>query len=316
VAPFTRAARIGFAALAAVTVIALGLTTFLATRLATPVARLADAADSVAAGRLDHRVEGGGPAELRRLGTSFNVMTNSLRATLNELSRRSALAAVGEFATSLSHEVRNALTSIKVDLQRAARRAPDDAASRELVARALNNVSRLETTVTGSLRVARGDRATREALDLRAVLARASEAVAGAYSAVPATLSCEVGDEPRTVVGDRSALEQLFANILFNAGQAVRPGGHVTLRIEANNGTLVTTIADDGVGMTATQLEHVSNAEYSSKPTGSGLGLPIARQIAAAHQGSISIESTPDAGTTVRVELPAAGSLVGAVGTR
>ena len=308
VAPFTRAARIGVLALAAVIIVALVLTMFLATRFADPVERLANAADAVAAGNLAHHVDTVGPVELRRLGVSFNVMTDSLRRTLEELSQRSALAAVGEFATSLSHEVRNALTSVKVDLQRATRRAPDDPTAQDLVARALNNVSRLDAAVSGALRVARGARAERETLDLRDILTNAGDAVLGAYSAVPATLELKLPDVPQFIDGDRSALEQLFANLLFNAGHAVRPSGSVVVQLTAVDGMAVTTIADDGVGMTPAELERIANAAYTSKPNGMGLGLPIARQIAAAHGGELRIVSTPGTGTLVRVELPRTAS--------
>jgi two-component system sensor histidine kinase HydH len=78
------------------------------------------------------------------------------------------------------------------------------------------------------------------------------------------------------------------------------------VRVETTNGTFVTTIADDGIGMTPAQLEQLVRASYSSKPNGSGFGLPIARRIAAAHRGELHIASGPGTGTTVRVELPAA----------
>ena len=69
-------------------------------------------------GDLDRRVTISSPAEVRDVGRGFNVMTEHLRDTLDQLTKRSALAAVGEFATSLSHDVRNALTSIKLDARR------------------------------------------------------------------------------------------------------------------------------------------------------------------------------------------------------
>ncbi len=304
VAPFERGERFGFAALVLVTIFAIGLTAFLTTRLTGSVRVMADAAGAVAQGDLEHRVEGSGPRELRSLAASFNAMTESLRRTLAELSERSALAAVGEFATSLSHEVRNALTSVKVDLQRAARRNPPDASSQALVERALGSVARLEGTVTGALRVARSGKARGETVDLRDVLRSAANAVGGSLAAVPATLDLEMGSQPRSVRGDPAALEQLFVNLLFNAAQAVRPGGHVKVQMGSSPERFLVSVADDGIGMTPATLERVSSASYSTKPNGSGLGLPIARRIASAHGGELRISSTPGSGTRVEVELP------------
>jgi signal transduction histidine kinase len=303
VLPFERAGRVGLGALAVVIVFALLLTTYLTTRLTRPVQRLADAADFVAGGDLDHRVMVVGPAELRRLGSSFNTMTDSLRRTLSELAERRALAAVGEFATSLSHDVRNALTSVKVDLQRAVRRPGADRDAHELVQRALNNVARLESTVTGALRVARTGQLASETVDLCEALTSAANMVQGAYASIPATLDLDLGNTPQYMRGDRVALEQLFANLLFNAGQAERAGGRVRLRLEASHHTLVVTVSDNGIGMTAAELERVCRESHSTKRNGSGLGLPIARQIAAAHGGLVRISSTLGRGTVVRVEL-------------
>ena len=97
-------------------------------------------------------------------------MTESLRRTLRQLSRREALAAVGQFAASMSHEVRNALTGVRLDLQRLHERSPTDSADRPLTARALRNVQRLDPIVTGSLRIARTDPETMRPVVIESVV--------------------------------------------------------------------------------------------------------------------------------------------------
>jgi signal transduction histidine kinase len=146
VARFQRAADLGVAALLAVALFAIIVTIVLATRATRPLGELAAASEAVTHGKLDRRVAVRGPTEVRQVGAGFNVMIENLQTTLDTLSRRSALAAVGEFAAALSHDVRNALTSIRVDLDRAALREMPDLVTEDLVNRALNNVSRLEGT--------------------------------------------------------------------------------------------------------------------------------------------------------------------------
>jgi signal transduction histidine kinase len=159
VARFESAGQVGMVALLLVSLVAILVALLLTGRMVRPLENLAEASEAVARGNLEWHASPGGPIEVRRVGTAFNAMTGNLRRTLDQLSQRSALAAVGEFATSLSHDVRNALTSVRVDLERADRSRIAEPVPRKLVGRALGSVSRLETAVTGALQVAR--RATR-----------------------------------------------------------------------------------------------------------------------------------------------------------
>lgn len=305
VEPFEHAARVGAAALALATLLALALTALLATRLTASLRQLVQAADGVSRGALDQTVAPAGPREIRHVGTAFNLMTESLRKTLAELSHRTALAAVGEFATSLSHEVRNTLTSIRLDLQRAAKKPPGDAAGRDLVLRALDNIAHLDASVSGALRVARSAHAALAPVDVRNVLHAAAGVVAGTFAAVPATLDLDgVGGEPITVRGDALALEQLFSNLLFNAAQALRPDGRAVMTASVDGTHAVISIADNGVGMDEQQVAALRLPFSSSKSYGTGVGLAIARQICAAHEGELTISSTVGVGTTVEVRMP------------
>ena len=304
VAPFRSAATIGAAALLIVAALAVVFATTLATRATRLLEQLAIASDAVTAGNLNQRVAIGGPAEIRRVGAAFNLMTENLRSTLDALSRRSAMAAVGEFAASLSHDVRNALTSIRVDLDRLSMRDLNDPVAAPLVIRVLNSVSRLESAVTGALRVARRGQAPLETVDLRVPIRAAADAVRGTMAALPADLELRLPSDPIRIRGDEAALQQLFANLLFNAAQAMSAGGAVHVAADSDGDDAHVTIADSGGGISATNLTKLETPFFSTKADGTGLGLPIARQIVAAHGGSLAIESREPHGTTVRVRLP------------
>lgn len=304
VAPFERASRLGLGALFLVAGLAIVLSVVFATRVTRPLEALARASGAVADGNLAQEVRIAGPTEVRQVGAAFNVMTDNLRDTLDALSRRSVLAAVGEFATSLSHDVRNALTSIKVDLDRLAMRDIKDPVAEGLVGRALNNVSRLEASVAGALRVARRGHTPLVDADLRGPIHAAAETVSGTMAAIPATLDLALPAEPVIVRGDPAALEQLFANLLFNAAQSLAKGGHTSVRLDVVPEGVTVAIRDTGSGLTREQMEKLNEPFFSSKPNGTGLGLPIARQIVAAHGGELTIESEPGVGTTIRIRLP------------
>lgn len=309
VLPFERAAQTGLMTVAIVALLALLFTAFLITRLTRSLMQLAVAADAVAAGDLEHRVDAGGSDEVARVGAAFNSMIDNLRRILGELSKRQALAAVGEYAASLSHQVRNGLTAVRIDLQRAEEKTAPDAPERPLIARALENVKRLDDTVSTSLRAGRESRAPHRRIDIRPILRSVARSAEGAFAEHGATL----GPAPELaraawLLGDAVALEQLFLNLLLNAAQALDRGGRADLSATVVGAELLVVVTDTGRGISAEDLEHVLDPFFSTKSDGTGLGLSIARQVAMVHGGSLRIESEIGRGTTVEVRLPLAAA--------
>lgn len=299
VAPYRRAARVGGIALLMVALTVTVLTFFLTARLTRGLERLAGATQAVASGDLDASLPAAGSDEVGRTTEAFNTMTHSLRRSLSELSQQRALVAMGEFAAGLSHEVRNALTSIRVDLERAERKIADDS-TKKLVTRSLKHVQRIEGTVTGSLRVARTGQARREPMDMMDPLASAIESASAREAAGPIRLNN--GTAPVALQGDATALEQMFLNLLLNAVEAA-PGKSVDVSVETAEG-IVVSIADQGPGIAPEDADRVWQSFYTKKAGGTGLGLTIARSIAQAHGGDIALDRAASGGTLARVRLP------------
>jgi signal transduction histidine kinase len=304
VKPFERAAGAGLLMLMAVALVALVLSAVLATRVTRSLGRLSDAAGAVAAGDLERSVSATGDDEVARLAGSFNVMTESLRSTVAELSRQRAMAAVGEFAASMAHDVRNSLTAIRVDLQHALRHLPKEDPGAKLGARALDSVRRLDATVTAALGVARGGRNGKRTVQLGDVLERAVAAAEPSFIERGALLEPIAPHAPVPIAGDAAALEQLFLNLLLNAAQALEPGGRARVEMETAAGSVTVRVVDTGHGIPAEELSTSGRLPSSTKPGGTGLGLPIARRIAVAHGGDLEILSRYEVGTTVVVKLP------------
>jgi signal transduction histidine kinase len=308
--PFHAAARNGALLLVLVATGALALAALITRRMTRSLERLSAAAEVISRGELDVRLEPGDD-EVGRVAVAFNQMAGSLRHTLRQLADREALAAVGEFAASLAHEVRNPLTSIAVDLQYVAEQLPADSPLRDVQAGALGEVQRLGRTVHDTLAVARSGRIpAAQPLDVHVTLRAAARAVAPELERAGTRLEAPAqGLPPIRVLGDAGALEQVFVNLLRNASQAVGAGGHVRIEVAGAGGVVDVTIRDDGPGIPPHILRHVFEPLVTTKPEGSGLGLAISRRIVAAHGGEIRIDSSPGRGTAVMVRLPAPDSV-------
>lgn len=304
-APFESAARRGALALLVVAVATLVLAALLSRRITHSLERLAVAADAVSRGDLERHVDVASDDEVGRVSRAFNGMVDSLRRTLDELARRERLAGIHQFAASLAHEVRNPLTSIRINLQRVEEQIPAESTLRPPLERALREISRLDRTVAGALRVARSGAGGEDIVDLRAPLERALQVAEPAFEQSGATVDTSlVGEAPLPVRGDASALEQLFLNLLLNAAQALSSGGRADVSTVVQDATVDVIIADTGRGVPSEIVDHIFEPFVTSKSDGTGLGLSIARQIALGHGGELVIESAEGAGTVAHVRLP------------
>jgi signal transduction histidine kinase len=305
VEPFQEAALRGLWILALLTAVVMLLVILSTGRITRSLGTLTEAAEAVSGGDLERSVPGTGEDEIGRLGRAFNSMTTSLRQTLSELSEREALAAIGEFATSMAHDVRNALTSIRLDLQLLEEDVPEGSRGRRFQSRALRKLERLNRTVTGSLELARSGRINEEDVDLRDPVRAAMDSARPEFESREARLnSGSMPPGPVLVRGDASALEQAFSNILLNAAQALDPGGHAEMGLKAEGNLAKVRIRDTGPGIPAEIQARVSEPFFSTRENGTGLGLAIAQRVARAHGGEVHLRSPDDGGTEVEVRLP------------
>jgi signal transduction histidine kinase len=231
-------------------------------------------------------------------------MTQSLTHTLGRLSQREALAAVGEFSAALAHEVRNPLTSVRLDLERARERI-DDHGANDLLGRALEQIDRLDATVGGSLRMARSGSLEFSSVDLRRVIEQAMRAARPAFEIRGAVLEDWMPPaETLTVRGNAAALEQLLLNLLLNSAEASEMATQTRIAVRSDGVSVQITVSDHGRGITRDRLERVFEPFFSTKENGTGLGLPVARRIARAHGGELSVDSAVGVGTSVVVTIP------------
>jgi signal transduction histidine kinase len=305
--PFEQAARRGTFALLLVVVGVFGLAAVFSRRLTRSMVDLVGVTRHVSSGDLTARAEETGPPEVRETARAFNAMSESLARTLEELSQKEAVAAVGQFAASLAHEIRNPLTAIRMDIQRAQKKlATEPDASRELLARSMSEIDRLNSSVEDVLRLARSGRVSAHRLDLIQPVQAAALAAEPHFQAAGARLNLDTGEAPIWVQGEEGSLEQLVLNLLLNASEACAHDGQATLRVDLKRGVAEVSVEDEGVGISEENLSRVFEPFFTTKERGTGLGLALARRIARAHGSDLTVSSSPGQGAAFRFELPLA----------
>lgn len=299
--------------------IAVGLLTLLIVRrvIDEPLGRIVEAMDLVAHGILDARVESPPSGELRSIARGFNTMVRRLerdRREIIDLHRRQVahmdrLASLGELSAHLAHEVRNPLTGISSAMQILQAEAPGGSQRREMLGKVLEQLNRMEQTMGSFLRFARMPEAVVRPFHLHEPLGRVLDLVESRLRAQKITLERDIPKDLPGLRGDPGQIEQVFLNLCLNAAHSMPTGGTltVTARAEAGGAVLVE-VCDTGKGISSADLEHVFRPFFTTKENGSGLGLPLSRQIVMAHDGEIWIESVPGRGTSLFVRLPAAES--------
>ncbi|MEX2610332.1 MAG: HAMP domain-containing sensor histidine kinase [Gemmatimonadota bacterium] len=310
---FAAAAQRGLLVLLLVLAGTLVLATLLTRKVTAPLERLSATAGEVALGRFEGSVHEAGPPEVRQLARAFNTMVDSLRGLVRRLGQQEAAAAVGQFAASLAHEVRNPVTAVRLDLERAADRLARGEHADDLLRRALEQVDRLDATVQGTLRIARSGNLRLQPIDLRQPVAAALRSAAPAFRERRLPLpSWPRQDRSVPVQGDVAALQQLLLNLLLNAAEASAAAAaqtRVTVELRSAGAEVELRVVDAGVGMTPEQVERACQPFYTTSADGTGLGLTIVRRIAEAHGAELRVDSRPGEGTTVRVVFERAGEV-------
>jgi signal transduction histidine kinase len=302
--PFQQAAQRGTLLLLAVALVGFMAAVALSRRLTRSLEGLSEAAQAVSKGDLRRRIQESGEDEVGQVAEAFNVMTESLQQTLEELARAESLAAVGEFAASLAHEIRNPLTAIRIDLQRALTDLPSHSQMRRPLQRSLDEIDTLNLTIEGTLAQARLGPVGMETVDLRDILESGQEAAHPFFEERGASLILDLGRAPLAVRGDADTLRQVFLNVFRNAAEALGPGGEAKVEVADEDDDVHITITDSGSGIPEELHDRIFEPLFTTRAAGTGLGLTIVRRIVEAHSGKVTLESASGRGTTVKVRLP------------
>lgn len=224
-----------------------------------------------------------------------------------EISRQERLSELGNLAATVAHEIRNPLNSVSMGLQRLkAEFSPRQ--DHEQYARFLNlmqgEVQRLNSIVEQFLSLARPLTLSPEEISVQEFLQELTTLVAGDASSSNVQIELEIPPGLPPLRADRNYLKQLLLNLILNGVQAMPQGGKLTLDAHADKNQLQLTVQDRGTGIGPETLKKIFEPYFTTKPNGSGLGLSIARRIAEAHGGTLTVESELGQGSRFHVFLP------------
>jgi signal transduction histidine kinase len=279
---------------------------WLSRRLTEPVHQLTRAAEHVAAGRLDVELPaGGGNDEISLLTERFRGMVEQLSET--ERLKRS-------FLMSVSHELRTPLTAIRGHVEALREGVVSDpdqvAGSLEIISAETDRLERLVGDVLDLAKLqAHRFTVRREEVDMGRVVDQAFGAFAEEARRREIDYEMAANGDAPVIVSDGDRVLQVISNLLSNAFRWTPDGGHIELTLESANGSVRVEIADSGPGIPPEHRERIFQAFISHDVDGTGLGLPIAKELAVALGGRIELDSQPGRGSRFRLVLPVAAGL-------
>ena len=229
---------------------------------------------------------------------------------------RDRLAAVGEMAAAIAHEVKNPLAGIEVMAGLLRRKTTDAPEAQAVLTDIINEAKMANAIVQEVLEFVRPIRLQVEHTAVAEAVQAAVQLAETKARRGDIRVEINVPQGLPLIHGDQHQLTQLFTNLLMNAYEAMNGQGRVTFAartIHVDDGlngreSVVVELADQGPGMPQDVADRVFNPFFTTKPQGSGLGLAIVRKIVDAHDGSIDLETAPGRGTVIRVTLPISGS--------
>ncbi len=231
------------------------------------------------------------------------------------------LEELSKLTGGLAHEIKNPLSTVKVNLRlvgedlegldRAGSAGSGRSGDTGRLARALRKLAvieketdRLEQILEGFLHYVGRTELQLASVDLNDLVGDMVDFYSPQARTHAVTIRQGLHNEPLVCKVDADMLKQVMLNLFINAQQAMSSGGELMIRTSRQENDAVVEISDTGGGIEADKLEHVFDAYYSSRPQGSGLGLPTAKKIVEAHEGSITVNSEPGKGTSFAIRLP------------
>jgi two-component system, NtrC family, sensor histidine kinase HydH len=228
-----------------------------------------------------------------------------VRRLQKEVQRHEKLAALGELAAGVAHEIRNPLSSIKGLASFFADQSEKGSNAQEAAEVMAQEVDRLNRVITELLDFARPTDLKRESVDLKELVSRSLTLVQQDAINQNIVISLESADDVCPVWIDPDRMAQCLLNLYLNAIQAMENNGTLTVRIYVDDDQYVhISVSDTGSGVHPELLDKIFNPYFTTKKTGTGLGLAIVHKIVDTHQGRINVESTSSQGTSFTIIIP------------
>jgi len=258
------------------------------------------------------------PADLASLDYQVTRIEQRMKLTLKQLEqaqqevvRSERLAAVGQLAAGVAHEIRNPLTTVKLLVQTGylgdcQTRIGEREQQQRLI---IDEIDRMERTIQSLLEFARPATPRRTQHDVRETLQRVTNLVTARAGQQGVQLSLNLGPDCLLLTADREQMLQVFVNLFLNGIEAMPKGGRLEVEAALSNGhhrepEVVVSVSDEGAGVPPEILPHLFEPFVTSKERGTGLGLAVSRRIVHEHQGTIAVDRSRFGGARFTVRLP------------
>jgi two-component system NtrC family sensor kinase len=246
--------------------------------------------------------------EIGDLAREFNAMAAAIEEREHRLIRSERLATVGRMAAHITHEIRNPLASLGLNVELLGDEVgPENQEGKRLVTSISNEVDRLSEITETYLRFVRLPKPKLERLDLGALASSVLEFAGSELSLARITWDIKLEAGLPQVVADESQLRQALLNLVRNAKEAMADGGRLQIEVgSAADGQVRLALADTGPGIAPENLGQLFEPFFSTKAKGTGLGLALVQQIVSEHGGRIEVDCPPGGGTRFTILLPSA----------
>ncbi len=294
----------------AVTLVGILFGLYMARKVLQPILILSKGVSRVGAGEVGVEVPVVGHGEIKELSLSFNLMSVKLKELIDKIKsaqehmvKTEKLYAVGEFSAGIAHEIKNPLTPIMM-LMRRVKEEKESLTDKDIdiIEEELNRIDKI---VTEFLAFARTDNVEMKEVNINEVLEEVITITRPKIDRSEISLIEKYLRPLPDIIGIHDALKQVFLNIMLNAIQAMDGHrGDLSVETSLHNGRIGVTIKDTGIGIPEDYLKKVYDPFFTTKKEGTGMGLALTHNIVSDHSGKIEIDSTPEKGTTVKVDFP------------
>lgn len=264
-----------------------------------PLHALADAALRYGKGDFAFRAGDVGKGELAVVGDAFSRMADELARRESQLLRTERMAAIGQLAAGIAHELNNPIGIIRGYLKTMSPEE-DPETLREELSILDEEAAQCQRIAEDLLSYARADELTFERLEIEAFLIETAKR----YRVGPGAAQVEVDVQDARVEADGTRLRQVVLNLLNNAGQVSAAGGSVQVFGAVRGESYQVEVVDQGPGIQGVDMDRIFEPFFSKRKGGSGLGLAVCQGIVRAHHGTIEVEHDARRGTVFRITIP------------
>jgi len=287
----------------------------LAKRITGPLKKLVEATVKISKGHFSQRINITSQDEIGNLARSFNKMSRQLlqarkkeEVANQKLIQAEKLASIGRISAGIAHEIRNPLTSVKLNIQKLMLSDNLDEVEKEHLNISQEGIKYMEKSIKDLLDFTRASELELARFSIEQILEESVKTLADSLALKKVRLKRNFQDELPQILVDGDKLRQVFLNILRNAYEAVDEGGEITISLsllkERSRKIIKVVISDNGCGIPDKERDVIFELFYTTKTTGIGLGLAIARKIIEQHNGSIQLSENAKKGTSFEILIP------------